>query len=120
MYKIPHYHRTQLRSLTQTEGESIELKVKRLIENKEPIKDGSPLIYTEHKDGVRPEFNIRTDRFELATEAMDRVHKSKLAKREEQLKKPEDEEGKIVKIDSKKKDGGAESIPGKADNQKSV
>ena len=57
MYKKPYYHKTQLKSQTQTEGESIERKVKRLIENKEPIKDGSPLIYTEHKDGVRAEIS---------------------------------------------------------------
>ena len=37
MYKKPYYHKTQLRSQTQTEGESIERKVKRLIENKEPL-----------------------------------------------------------------------------------
>ena len=114
MYKKPYYHKTQLRSQTQTEGESIERKVKRLIENKEPIKDGSPLIYTEHKDGVRAEFNIRTDRFELATEAMDRVHKSKQAKRDELIKK-EKEDAKIVDIN--KNDGKAESTAGKAESK---
>lgn len=111
MYKIPHYHRTQLRSLTQTEGESIELKVKRLIENKEPIKDGSPLIYTDRKEGVKAAYNIRTDRFEIATDAMDKVHKSKQAKRDALIKK-EKEDAKIVDIN--KNDGKAEPADGKA------
>ena len=51
-------------------GESIEHKVRRIVNNKEPIKDGAPLIYTERKDGVQPSYNIRTDRFEVAVEAM--------------------------------------------------
>ena len=34
----------------------------------EPIKDQVPLIYTEKKTGVNPEYNIRTDRFMIAME----------------------------------------------------
>lgn len=55
----------------------------------EPIKDGAPLVYTERKDGVRPEFDPRTDRFELAVDAMDKVTRDKLAKREARMKGPE-------------------------------
>lgn len=40
-------------------------------------------IYTERKNGVEGAYNIRTDRFELATNAMDYVTRSALAKREE-------------------------------------
>ena len=54
--------------------------------NKEPIKDGAPLIYTERKDGVQPSYNIRTDRWDVAVEAMDKVTKSYHAKREERAK----------------------------------
>ena len=32
-----------------TEGERIEEKVERLVNNKEPIRDTSPIIYTEKK-----------------------------------------------------------------------
>lgn len=63
------------------EGESIEAKVTRLILNKEPIKDSAPLIYTDRKDGVLPGYDIRTDRFEIAIDAMDKITKSKIAKR---------------------------------------
>ena len=66
-----------------TEGETIEQKVRRIRTNKEPITDTTEMIYTERKEGVLPKYNIRTDRFEIAIDAMDRVSKSKRAKREE-------------------------------------
>ena len=44
------------------EGESIERKVSKLIENNEPITDGAPIIFTEKKDGVLPQYDIRTDK----------------------------------------------------------
>ncbi|MEM3714429.1 MAG: hypothetical protein QXF82_05715 [Nitrososphaeria archaeon] len=69
------------------EGESIENKVNRILINKEPITDGAPLIYTKRADGVLPGYNIRTDRFEVAIDAMDKVSKSKLSKRMEYINK---------------------------------
>ena len=69
------------------EGETIETKVKRITENKEPISDGAPVIYTDRKDGTKPEFNIRTDRFDIALDAMDYVNRSRTAKRMELVKK---------------------------------
>lgn len=65
------------------EGEPLENKIRRILDNKEPITDSAPIIYTERKDGVMPAYNIRTDRFEIAIEAMDKVAKSKLSKREQ-------------------------------------
>jgi len=67
---------------TSLEGETIEMKIERILNNKEPIKDGAPLIYTERKDGIQAGYNIRTDRFEVAVEAMDKVTKSAIAKRD--------------------------------------
>ena len=64
------------------EGESIEAKVCRIVNNGEPISDGAPLIYTERKDGVKEEYNIRTDRFDIALNAMDYATKSNRAKRD--------------------------------------
>lgn len=69
------------------QGESIENKVNRILINKEPISDGAPLIYTNRKDGVLPGYNIRTDRFDVAIDAMDKVAMSKLAKRMEYINK---------------------------------
>lgn len=62
------------------EGERIEEKVERFVNGGEAIKDGAPLIYTERKDGVLPEYNIRTDRFDIGLEAMDYVTRSQRAK----------------------------------------
>ena len=46
------------------EAESIEEKVRRVVNQNEPIEDGAPIIFQERGDGVKPEFNIRTDRWE--------------------------------------------------------
>ena len=53
------------------EGELIEEKVARLTQEKSPINDGAPIIYTERKDGVLPAYDIRTDRWEIAQAAME-------------------------------------------------
>lgn len=86
-------------------GETIEQKIRRIVNNKEPISDGAPLIYTERKDGVMPEYDVRTDRFEVAVDAMDKVTKSKLAKRDARLRPIE---GGKKDGDSGANDGGAE------------
>ena len=67
--------------ITSYVAETIEQKVRRIVNNKEPIKDGSPLIYQERKDGVQPSYNIKTDRWDVAVEAMDKVTRAHQAKR---------------------------------------
>ena len=67
-------------------GEHIEDKVRRITENNEPIQDGAPKIYTDRKEGVIPAYDIRTDRFNVALEAMDKVNASKIAQSESFLK----------------------------------
>ena len=64
------------------EGERIETMVERITELNEPIKDGAPLIYTDRNEGVLPEYDIRTDRWEVAIDGMDIVTKTNLAIRE--------------------------------------
>ena len=76
-------------SIEPFEGESIEEKVAKLIENNEPITDGAPIIYTEKKDGVLPQYDIRTDKWDIAQSAMDLANASKIAK-SKGLKKPEE------------------------------
>lgn len=65
-----------------TVGETIEKKIRRIVNNKEPITDGAPLIYTERAKGVEAQYNIRTDRWEIGLDAMDYVTRSHIAKRE--------------------------------------
>ena len=80
------------------EGESIEEKVRRVVETKEPIEDGAPLIYTPKEDGVIAAYNIRTDRWEIAQDAMSIKYKAEIAKSREnadgKLKKVEEEKAK--------------------------
>lgn len=64
------------------EGELIEEKVARLTQEKSPINDGAPIIYTERKDGVLPAYDIRTDRWEIAQAAMEINQKAISAKRQ--------------------------------------
>lgn len=90
-YKKSQPHQTKLKINTSYKGETIEAKIRRILNNKEPISDTAPLIYTDRKDGVKPEHNIRTDRFEVAVEAMDNVTKSHIAKREERHNPKKDE-----------------------------
>lgn len=71
--------KSKLQSVETYEGESIEEKVKRILDTGEPIKDGAPLIFTDKKDGVLPEYDIRTDRFMVAIDAMDKVNSYKLS-----------------------------------------
>ena len=66
--------------------------------------------YSERKDGVLPETDIRTDRFDVALDAMDKASKSVRAKRE----------AKIVPIDKKEdaKPGQAGSAEGTGATEK--
>lgn len=73
---------TSISRNTQYKGETIERKVRRVTNNKEPIGDGAELIYTERSEGVKGDYDIRTDRFDVAIDAMDRVTKSAIAQRE--------------------------------------
>ena len=94
MKKVLKPNKAKFGFLPSYEGESIEQKVRRVVENKEPITDGAPIIYTEKKDGVLPQFNIRTDKWEIALDAMDKVQASRIAKSKqfmEQLEKKGEE-----------------------------
>lgn len=55
-----------------------EVKLRRIINGESnDMEDGVfPTIYTEKKDGVQPEFDIRTDRFEVAIDAIDKINQS--------------------------------------------
>lgn len=88
------------------EGEAIETKVRRLMETGEPIKDGAPLVYQERKEGVKPEFDIRSDKWEIAEGAMNMVAKAETAKGN---KTPLTAEPSEVKPQSEKV--GGESTP---------
>lgn len=97
MYKPINATSSLIKVNDQYIGETIEQKVRRVTKGGEPIEDGAEKIYTERKDGVRPEYDIRTDRFELAIDATDYMTASKLASREERIQaKKESEKPKSI------------------------
>lgn len=87
-------------SIQTKEGEYIEEKVRRITESGEPIEDGAPIIYTERKDGVNPAYNIRTDRWEIAQDAMEQVGTNK---------------SKIIEMKIAKRENTGENQPAKVD-----
>ena len=107
-YKYKKAVKSQLKSVEVLEGEPIELKIERIVSNKEPITDGAPSIFTERKEGVISAYNIRTDRWEIASEAMDKVSGSVQAKRDAKGS-TKAEEVKVVKLEV---DSGAKSTEG--------
>lgn len=78
---------------TCEEGENIITKVRRILDENEPLTDGAPLIYTPKEDGVKPEFDIRTDKWQIAINAMDRVNAYKLSDYTKNGRNPEMKEG---------------------------
>lgn len=60
------------------QAEPREVKLRKIISGESSdMEDGVfPTIYTEKKDGVQPEFDIRTDRFEVAIDAIDKINRS--------------------------------------------
>lgn len=60
------------------EAEPREVKLRKIISGEASnMEDGVfPTIYTEKKDGVKPEYDIRTDRFEVAIDAIDKINQS--------------------------------------------
>jgi len=82
MYRKQKASETTAQVNESTEGETIEQKIDRIVNNNEPIKDGSPAIFTERDEGVLAGYDIRSDRFEIALDAIDKIQKSKAARRQ--------------------------------------
>ena len=117
MYKIPKIQSANISGIETYAGETIEEKVNKILTQNEPIADGAQLNYTERKDGVKPEYDIRTDRFEHAIDAMERVTKSHIAKREERLKEASsDNVAKVIDMKGKKEVSKPENEVGKPES----
>lgn len=70
------------------EGKSLEERMRLITQTKEPIKCVTTRIYQEKNEGVAPECDIRTDRFDIAVEAMNKVAVTELT----EIAKPADKE----------------------------
>ena len=105
MYKVNKAKRSSMTSVVTVEGETLEQKIERIVANKEPITDGAPEVFTDRKEGVLSAYNIRTDRWEIACEAMDKVAGSLNAKR--------DGIGKVINMGKKEEEiGEAKTVDG--------
>lgn len=76
MKKVGINYRSKLGTVL-VEGERLELKIDRMTQNNEPIGDSAPLIYTPRKDGVIAAYDIRTDKWDIALDAMEKVNKTR-------------------------------------------
>lgn len=76
MKKVGIIYKSKL-GTTLLEGERLELKIDRMTQNNEPIGDSAPLIYTARKDGVIAAYDIRTDKWDIALDAMEKVNKTR-------------------------------------------
>lgn len=85
MYTQRQPTQTSLNVNQSYEGERIETKVQRMVENKEPITDSAPPIYTERSEGVNPLTDIRTDKWEYMNDAMTQATNVQLGKRAQRL-----------------------------------
>lgn len=61
---------------TMFEGIPLEREVEKMIVEKTPIDNTKPMIYTDRADGVIAGYNIRTDKWEIAQNAMAKVSKA--------------------------------------------
>lgn len=95
-----------MRETPDEEGELLMTKIRRILDENEPLTDGAPLIYTPKDQGVIPEYNIRTDKWEIAMKAMDRVSEYKLS---EYMKKTEGPD--TLKTEEKASGTGEERNP---------
>jgi len=100
-YKKNRITKSGLKSVKLTEGMTMETRVKLFMNNQTDIERTSGLIYTERKEGVMAGLDIRTDRFEVAVDAMDKSSKSQFVKRQDKMTIVKDNE-----------DGKADTIQG--------
>lgn len=98
MFRKPMFRQTGMSVNTSYEAEHFHMKIRKMMENKEPIESITPLIYTPRKEGVIPQYDIRTDKFEIAMEARNSIDATITAKvkesvdvKEEPNKEPEKE-----------------------------
>ena len=66
------------------DGTPIEKQIANAMSVQEPIDNSSPIQFTKRSDGVLPDFDIRTDKWEIAQKAMtavaDKVRQNRISK----------------------------------------
>lgn len=77
-YKTTRYYSNHLKGGDHFEGVSLEQELQVALNEKRPIERNAiaSTFYTRKKFGVLPECDIRTDRFDLAQMAMDKLNRT--------------------------------------------
>lgn len=70
---------SRIKVYPEKEGQSIEEKMRKALANNEPIDSVAPMIYTKRSDGALPQYDHRTDRFEIAMQATSHVNATRTA-----------------------------------------
>lgn len=83
MYRQNPKTKTSLKGIESREGETIEHKLARMMQNGADLGETGEMIFTERNDGVIPETDIRSDRHEIAVDAADAMSQLHLTKRDE-------------------------------------
>ena len=69
---------------TFVDGTPIEKQIANAMSVQEPIDNSSPIQFTKRSDGVLPDFDIRTDKWDVAQKAMtavaDKVRQNRISK----------------------------------------
>lgn len=89
MRRVKKIKKTVLEVCDCYEGKTLEQQIQRVMERKEQPEARDQMIYTERKDGVLPQHDIRTDRWDVALDATNKVAKSYRARREDRHNPPE-------------------------------
>lgn len=74
---------TQITRHCDNFGKSIEEELRQAQASKTPISSTTDVTYTPLKDGVLPQFDIRTDRQEIALDATEKIAKSDILHNDE-------------------------------------
>ena len=89
MRRIDISHKGLITVNKTVEGEMLEDMIKRAVTEMTPIEENAPIIYTPRKEGVKAEYNIRTDRMDIALEAATAYNEHYYGQRMEYYKEPE-------------------------------
>lgn len=91
IYKKQIPNKGRIKQNDKFEGVSIEKEMEQAMSTGQPISKTSisNIFYTQRKDGALPECNIRTDRFDIAQNAMTHANNKFREKIAESLKQKE-------------------------------
>ena len=110
MYKVRQLPTTGIKRNVSTVGETIEDEVYKMVYEKNIPSAQKSIIFQEKKEGVQPAYNVRTDKFDIALDAIDAVTKYGRKTARAKDEKKGQESGEKTEEKSWKSPDGQESI----------